>query len=31
MTTDGLMLCTFTPLNGQTEIVLRFMPCVGRT
>jgi phage terminase large subunit-like protein len=26
MTTDGLMLCTFTPLNGPTEIVLRFMP-----
>ena len=26
MTTDGLMLCTFTPLKGQTEIVLRFMP-----
>ena len=26
MTTDGLMLCTFTPLNGVTEIVRRFMP-----
>ncbi|MCA1838063.1 MAG: terminase family protein [Actinobacteria bacterium] len=26
MTTDGLMLCTFTPLNGLTEIVRRFMP-----
>ena len=26
MTTDGLMLTTFTPLNGLTEIVLRFMP-----
>ena len=26
MTTDGLMLCTFTPLKGPTEIVLRFMP-----
>jgi len=26
MTTDGLMLCTFTPLDGLTEIVLRFMP-----
>ena len=26
MTTDGLMLCTFTPLQGLTEIVGRFMP-----
>jgi phage terminase large subunit-like protein len=26
MTTDGLMLCTFTPLQGMTELVLRFMP-----
>jgi phage terminase large subunit-like protein len=26
MTTDGLMLCTFTPLLGLTEIALRFMP-----
>src|SRR6185312_7726204 len=26
MTTDGLMLCTFTPLQGLTEIVQRFMP-----
>ena len=26
MTTDGLMLCTFTPLQGLTEIALRFMP-----
>ena len=26
MTTDGLMLCTFTPLDGVTEIVRRFMP-----
>ena len=26
MTTDGLMLCTFTPLEGLTEIALRFMP-----
>lgn len=26
MTTDGLMLCTFTPLSGLTEIALRFLP-----
>lgn len=26
MTTDGLMLCTFTPLKGMTEIVRRFLP-----
>jgi phage terminase large subunit-like protein len=26
MTTDGLMLCTFTPLQGLTEIALRFLP-----
>ena len=26
MTTDGLMLCTFTPLDGLTEIVQRFLP-----
>jgi phage terminase large subunit-like protein len=26
MTTDGLMLTTFTPLQGMTEIVRRFMP-----
>jgi phage terminase large subunit-like protein len=26
MTTDGLMLVTFTPLKGMTEIVRRFMP-----
>jgi len=26
MTTDGLTLCTFTPLEGLTEIVRRFMP-----
>lgn len=26
MTVDGLMLCTFTPLDGLTEIALRFMP-----
>jgi phage terminase large subunit-like protein len=29
MTTDGLMLCTFTPLDGLSEIVLRFMPQLG--
>ncbi len=26
MTTDGLMLCTFTPLEGLTEVVLRYLP-----
>jgi phage terminase large subunit-like protein len=26
MTTNGLMLCTFTPLEGLTEIVLRYLP-----
>jgi phage terminase large subunit-like protein len=26
MTTDGLMLTTFTPLQGMTELVLRFCP-----
>lgn len=26
MTTDGLMLSTFTPLEGLTEIALRYMP-----
>lgn len=26
MTTNGLMLCTFTPLMGLTEIALRFLP-----
>lgn len=26
MTTDGLMLCTFTPLQGLTEIALRYLP-----
>ena len=30
MTTDGLMLCTFTPLEGLTEIVRRFMPQLAR-
>ncbi len=29
MTTDGLMLCTFTPLEGMTEIALRFLPQVA--
>src|SRR6266478_8339202 len=29
MTTDGLMLCTFTPLEGLTEVVLRYMPAAG--
>ena len=26
MTTNGLMLCTFTPLEGLTEIALRYLP-----
>ena len=26
MTTDGLMLCTFTPLKGLSEIALRYLP-----
>lgn len=26
MTTDGMMLCTFTPLEGLTEIALRYLP-----
>lgn len=26
MTTDGIMLCTFTPLEGLTDLVLRFLP-----
>lgn len=26
MTTNGLMLCTFTPLNGLSETVLQFLP-----
>lgn len=26
MTTDGLMLCTFTPLEGLTKVALRFLP-----
>lgn len=26
MTTSGLMLCTFTPLEGLSEIALRFLP-----
>lgn len=26
MTTNGLMLCTFTPLMGLTEIALRYLP-----
>lgn len=26
MTTNGLMVCTFTPLQGLTEIALRFLP-----
>jgi phage terminase large subunit-like protein len=31
MTTDGLMLCTFTPLDGLTELVLRFLPHLARS
>ena len=26
MTTNGLMLCTFTPLEGMTAIALRYLP-----
>jgi phage terminase large subunit-like protein len=26
MTTNGLMICTFTPLEGLTDIALRFLP-----
>jgi phage terminase large subunit-like protein len=26
MTTNGLMLCTFTPLKGLSEVALRFLP-----
>lgn len=26
MTTNGLMICTFTPLMGMSDIVLRYMP-----
>lgn len=26
MTTNGLMICTFTPLEGLTEIALRYLP-----
>lgn len=29
MTTGGLMICTFTPLLGMSEIVQLFMPVVG--
>ena len=29
MTTDGLLLCTFTPLEGMTEIVRRFLSRVA--
>lgn len=29
MTTNGLMICTFTPLLGMSNIVLRFMPELG--
>jgi phage terminase large subunit-like protein len=26
LTTCGIMMLTFTPLNGLTEVVLRFLP-----
>jgi phage terminase large subunit-like protein len=26
MTTNGILICTFTPLSGMSEIVLRYMP-----
>ena len=29
MTTDGMILCTFTPLLGVSEVVLSFMPHLG--
>ncbi|KQO43016.1 terminase large subunit domain-containing protein [Methylobacterium sp. Leaf85] len=28
MTTDGLMLCTFTPLSGMTEVTMRYLGTV---
>jgi phage terminase large subunit-like protein len=31
MTTNGLMLCTFTPLNGLSEIALRYLPHLSPT
>ena len=31
MTTSGLMLCTFTPLEGLTEVALRFLPHLAPT
>lgn len=31
MTVDGLMLCTFTPLMGLTEIALRYLPDLAPT
>jgi phage terminase large subunit-like protein len=31
MTTDGLMLCTFTPLKGLSEIALRYLPHLAPT
>ncbi len=29
MTTNGRMICTFTPLSGMSEIVLRYLPAIG--
>jgi phage terminase large subunit-like protein len=26
MTTQGLIMCTFTPLEGMSEVVLSFLP-----
>ena len=26
MTTNGIMMCTFTPLKGLSEVALRFLP-----
>ena len=31
MTTSGLMICTFTPLEGMTEIALRYMGALNLT
>jgi phage terminase large subunit-like protein len=31
MTTDGMMICTFTPLEGLSNVVLRYMPEMAPT
>jgi phage terminase large subunit-like protein len=30
MTTDGLMLCTFTPLSGMSDIAMRYLKGMGQ-